>query len=87
MTFDFQTMQKTYAVVGALFVPMLAGVLLILNGRVALVGAQLKNSRLTSVVLVAILAFFLIAGVLQVRKKLSGVKRPPPATPAASSAS
>ena len=87
MTFDFQTMQKTYAVVGALFVPMLAGVLLILNGRVALVGAQLKNSRLTSVVLVAILAFFLIAGFLQVRKKLSGVKRPPPATPAASSAS
>ena len=87
MTFDFQTMQKTYAVVGALFVPMLAAVLLVLNGRVALVGAQLKNSRLTSVVLVAILLFFLTAGFLQVRKKLSGVKRPPQVAPASTSAS
>ena len=80
MTFAFQTMQKTYAVVGALFVPMLAGVLLVLNGRVAWIGAQFKNSRLTSAVLVTILAFFVIAGFLQVRDKLSGVKQPPPPT-------
>ena len=87
MTFEFQTMQKTYAVVGALFLPMLAGVLLVLNGRVALIGAQFKNSRFTAAVLVAILTFFVIAGFLQVREKLSGVKRPPPVAPASTRAS
>lgn len=67
---DFRTIQKTYAVVGALFLPMLALVLLILNGRKDWVGKAFKNSLATSIVLVAIILFFLFAGCLEVRRKL-----------------
>ncbi len=55
--FSFREVQKTYAVVGALFIPMLALVLLILNGRRAWVG-DLKNRGLTVTVLLTTLIFF-----------------------------
>ena len=67
---EFRTMQKTYAVVGALFIPMLAVALLLLNGRAAWVGRRFKNSLGTSVVLIAIVLFFVLAGALEVRHKL-----------------
>ena len=55
--FRFKEVQKVYAVVGALFIPMLALILLILNGRRAWVGA-LKNRGLTVAVLLITLIFF-----------------------------
>jgi len=55
--FGFREVQKVYAVVGALFIPMLALILLILNGRRAWVGA-LKNRGLTVAVLLITLIFF-----------------------------
>jgi Mn2+/Fe2+ NRAMP family transporter len=55
--FSFREVQKVYAVAGALFIPMLALVLLILNGRRAWVGA-LKNRGLTVAVLLTALIFF-----------------------------
>jgi Mn2+/Fe2+ NRAMP family transporter len=55
--FSFREVQKAYAVGGALFIPMLALLLLILNGRRAWVGA-LKNRGLTVAVLLATLLFF-----------------------------
>jgi ammonia channel protein AmtB len=55
--FSFREVQKVYAVTGALFIPMLALVLLILNGRRAWVGA-LKNQGLTVTVLLTTLIFF-----------------------------
>ncbi len=55
--FSFREVQKVYAVAGALFIPMLALVLLILNGRGAWVGA-LKNRGLTVAVLLTTLIFF-----------------------------
>jgi hypothetical protein len=55
--FRFKEVQKFYAVVGALFIPMLALILLILNGRRAWVGA-LKNRGLTVAVLLITLIFF-----------------------------
>ena len=67
---DFQTMQQTYAIVGALFVPMLAAVLLLLNSRSAWVGHEFKNSFGTSVVLATIVLFFVFAGMLEFRRKL-----------------
>ncbi len=67
---DFQTMQKTYAVVGALFIPMLATVLLVFNGRASWVGPKFRNSLSTSVVLVAIILFFVVAGTLAIQSKL-----------------
>jgi hypothetical protein len=71
VAFNFQTMQKTYAIVGALFVPMLAVALLVMNGRTAWVGPRFRNSLATAAVLIAIVLFFLLAGVLEVREKLS----------------
>ena len=58
----FAAMQKAYAVVGALFMPMLAIVLLLLNGRVARIGERYQNHPITSVFLIAVLIFFVIAG-------------------------
>ena len=57
--FSFQAIIKTYAVVGSLFIPMLALVLLILNGREEWVGARYKNKIWTTLILIATLVFFL----------------------------
>ena len=54
----FQQIQKLYTVTGALFFPVLALALLILNGRSAWVGAQFKNHPATSAVLIGALLFF-----------------------------
>jgi hypothetical protein len=70
LAFNFQFMQKVYAVVGALFIPMLAVVLLLLNGRRDLVGAANCNSRWTVATLVGALVFFLIAGAIEIRDSL-----------------
>lgn len=69
---DFKTITRTYAVVGALFIPMLAGALLVLNGRSEWVGEKHRNSLWTSLILTATLGFFLLAGFLSIRGKFFG---------------
>ena len=66
----FARMQKTYAIVGALFLPLLALVLLLLNGRRAWIGDQYRNRPLTVAALVFILVFFVAAGGLSVQRVL-----------------
>jgi hypothetical protein len=63
--FSFKEVQKVYAVAGALFIPMLALILLILNGRRAWVGA-LKNQGLTTVILLITLIFFAWIGYVKI---------------------
>jgi Mn2+/Fe2+ NRAMP family transporter len=63
----FANMQKFNAIWGALFMPILAITLLILNGRARWVGEGYTNRPLTSAVLVVILLFFLMAGWLTIR--------------------
>jgi hypothetical protein len=58
--FSFENAQKWYAVLGALFIPMLALVLLILNGQSRWVGKEHRNSPITSLLLIACLAFFML---------------------------
>ena len=59
----FAHMQKLYAITGALFIPMLALVLLWLNGRAKWIGKQYQNHPVVSLMLILILLFFiLIAG-------------------------
>jgi Mn2+/Fe2+ NRAMP family transporter len=67
---SFREAQKVYAVVGALFIPLLALALLVLNGRTAWVGERFRNRPLTVLALVAALALFLLFGVMTVREKL-----------------
>ena len=55
----FETVQKTYAVFGALFVPLLAIVLLALNGRSQHIGARQRNSWVTNALLLGTLLLFL----------------------------
>jgi len=63
----FANMQKFNAIWEALFMPILAMTLLILDGRARWVGEGYKNRPLTSTVLVLILLFFLMAGWLTIR--------------------
>jgi Mn2+/Fe2+ NRAMP family transporter len=62
----FASMQKFYAIVGALFMPMLSFTLLILNGRSKWIGTSFQNKPATSFFLVMVLLFFLVAGGLMV---------------------
>ena len=64
---SFVRIQKLYAVVGALFIPMLAVALLALNGRAAWVGREHRNGPLATGVLIASLALFAYFGYLQLR--------------------
>ena len=64
----FRAMMKVYAVVGALFIPMLVVVLLMLNGRARFIGKRYKNSWATTAVLVGALMLFLLVGTMEVRE-------------------
>jgi Mn2+/Fe2+ NRAMP family transporter len=70
LLFSFREVQKVYAVFGALFVPLLAATLLLLNGRAAWVGPRLRNRPATTIVLAATVVLFLYFGLLQVRAQL-----------------
>ena len=63
---DFRAMMQVYAVVGALFIPMLVPVLLVLNGRARYIGERYKNSWATSAVLIAALLLFVLVGAMEV---------------------
>ncbi len=54
----FVSIQKAYAVLGALFVPLLALALLLLNGRAQWIGARYRNGLFTTTALAATLALF-----------------------------
>jgi len=69
LLFDFKQVQKYYAVIGACFIPMLAVVLLILNGRVAWVGRAYRNRAATVAVLLFAVAFFGLAGFYEIRAR------------------
>jgi len=64
---SFVQIQKVYAVVGALFIPLLALALLFLNGRQAWVGRAHRNGVLATLILALSVALFLFFGYLQVR--------------------
>ena len=63
---SFVHIQMVYAVLGALFVPMLALALLVLNGRRESLGA-LRNGSLARFALLGALALFLVFGYIQIR--------------------
>jgi hypothetical protein len=67
---EFQRVQKVYAVVGALCIPLLALALLALNGNVNLVGKRYRNPLLVTLLLWGTLVFFVLAGCLEIRNLL-----------------
>lgn len=58
LAFKFEQMQKLYALIGALFIPVLALALLVMNARRAWVGAQ-ANGVITTTLLIGALVLFL----------------------------
>jgi Mn2+/Fe2+ NRAMP family transporter len=58
MSDNFAWRQKAYAIMGAWFMPLLATVLLIMNGKSAWVGDQHRNRFWTVVILLSTLGFF-----------------------------
>lgn len=72
---DFATAMKINGLIGAVFIPLLAVTLLVLNGSKRLMGDN-RNSPLTKTLLVVALGFSLVASGFQVGKSL-GLIRPP----------
>ncbi len=72
LQFEFRELQRAYAIVGAGFMPFLAIVLLLLNGRSALVGDAHRNRWRGSALLLLTLLFFLGFGALEIRQRLFG---------------
>jgi len=70
LLFSFIELQRFYAIVGALFIPVLAVVLLMLNRRPEL--GPHRNSWRSSLVLVGALVFFATAAALEIRSQLAG---------------
>jgi len=66
--FSFTQVQKVYAIFGAMFIPLLAMVLLFLNNRPHWVTAKMRNRRITNIFLVATVLLFLIAALFLVWK-------------------
>jgi Mn2+/Fe2+ NRAMP family transporter len=62
---SFKEVQKLYAVIGALFIPMLALALLVLNGRPAWVGARFANGWAVRLALCGALVFFTALGIVK----------------------
>lgn len=69
---ELAQVQLLYAVLGSLFMPLLATTLLILNNRERWVGSRFKNDPLINGLLAATLVFFLVAGGQTLFKKLGG---------------
>jgi Mn2+/Fe2+ NRAMP family transporter len=70
---DFRSMMKVYAIVGALFIPMLAVVLLALNGRPQWVGKDHQNSRATTAALSGALVLFALVAAIELHDNLIAV--------------
>jgi Mn2+/Fe2+ NRAMP family transporter len=68
----FEPVVKWYSVIGALFIPMLALTLLVLNGRSQWITRQHRNSPLTTLMLAASLVFFLFVGGLVIYNRFWG---------------
>lgn len=79
LTRRLETVQLTYAVLAACFMPLLALTLLIMNNRKDWVGPRFKSGWIINVLLAATLAFFCYTGWLEIREKFAGKPSPPPA--------
>jgi len=69
--FSFREIQKAYSIFGALFMPLLAVTLLLLNGRADWVGHRFRNRPTTTALLAATVVLFLWFGYLEVRGQLT----------------
>ena len=62
LVFDFREMQTLYALTGNFFFPVLAGALLVFNGRATWLGRSSRNGVFANLGLVAVLLLFAWVG-------------------------
>jgi len=67
----FQQAQKLYAIVGAMFIPLLAVALLVLNGQSRLVGKRQRNSLPVTLLLLAAVVVFVVAVWFEIQRRLA----------------
>jgi Mn2+/Fe2+ NRAMP family transporter len=70
---NVQQVQLAYAVMGALFMPLVALTLLLLNNRRSLIEPDFRNSRAVNILLVATLAFFSYLGLKEILNIIQGL--------------
>lgn len=71
LLFPLKQVQLTYAVLGAVFMPLVALTLLIMNNRRAWVGDRFRNGPIINTLLAVTLLFFGYFGAVEVLQKLS----------------
>jgi Mn2+/Fe2+ NRAMP family transporter len=71
--FNVQQVQLAYAAMGALFMPLVALTLLLLNNRRSLVGPGFRNGLAVNILLIATLAFFSYLGAKEILNILRGL--------------
>jgi len=69
LQYGFRDIQKLYAVIGALFMPFTAFVLLYLNGSKKRIDETYRNRLSTTILLVATMLFFILAGWIKLTGK------------------
>ncbi len=69
---NFASVQKAYALFGAMFIPLLAVTLLLLNGSARRVGSEHRNGWLATFALLAAVGLFLVYGYFRVRAAFGG---------------
>jgi Mn2+/Fe2+ NRAMP family transporter len=69
---DFAAAQKAYAVFGALFIPLLAVALLLLNGSPRCIGAEHRNGPVVTIALLLAVVLFLVYGYFTLRPIFAG---------------
>ncbi len=67
---SFETVQKAYAVFGAMFIPLLAVVLLLLNGSAARVGEAHRNRWPSTLGLLVAIGLFVVYGYFEILRRL-----------------
>ncbi len=65
---NFARVQQAYAVFGAMFIPLLAMALLLLNGSARRIGSEHRNGRLSTFVLLVAIGLFLVYGYFRIRR-------------------
>lgn len=71
--FKVQSVQLVYAVLGSIFMPLLALTLILLNNRVQWVGREFRYKVLMNLILGAVLVFFAYIGITEIIDTISGI--------------
>lgn len=68
VSYDFKSLQKLYAIIGAMIIPLLAALLLYMGNRSSWIGARYRNPLWSNFILACALLFFIGSAVIELQK-------------------